>query len=72
MKLSPGVWYPIVGYENLYFINSLGQIKNSKGHKLTPIESNYGYKIDLRKNGQRETYLIKDLLQLQEDYYETM
>lgn len=55
-------WYPIPNYEGLYWINQKGQVRNKEGHILLQEMSKFGYKVELRKNGQREKLLVSDLL----------
>ena len=55
-------WYPIPNYEGLYWINQKGQVRNKEGHILLQEMSKFGYKIELRKNGQREKLLVADLI----------
>lgn len=57
-------WYPIPDYEGLYWINPKGQIRNKDGHILFQEPSKFGYKVELRKNGQRDKLLVVDLLRL--------
>lgn len=57
------MWKDIIGYENLYYINEYGDIKNNKGKILSPYISNKGYKcIDLSKNNIRSKYTIHRLV----------
>lgn len=55
-------WYPIPNYEGLYWINQEGQVCNKEGHILLQELSKFGYKVELRKNGQRDKLLVSDLL----------
>lgn len=53
---------PIPGYEDLYWIDSTGNILNRSEHYMKPIKTDKGDIVELRKNGQRERLYIKDLL----------
>lgn len=55
-------WWPIVGYEGSYYINLEGQVCNSEGHLIKPIASKDGWRVELRKYGQRERLLIEQLV----------
>lgn len=57
-------WHPIPNYEGLYWINQEGQVCNKEGHILFQEPSKFGYKVELRKNGQRDKLLVADLLRL--------
>lgn len=57
-------WYPIPGYEGLYWINCKGHIRNTDGHILSQEPSKFGCKVELRKNGQREKLLVSELIAL--------
>lgn len=63
VNLSDGSWTPIPHYEGYYWINPQGEVCNIDGHKIKPIESKSGLRVELRKNGQRETLLIVDILE---------
>ncbi len=52
---------PIPGYEGLYWIDSAGQVLNRSNHYMKPIKTDKGYMVELRKDGQRERFLIRDL-----------
>ena len=64
MYSNPSLWTPIPGYENYYWIDKEGSVKNRDGHILKPIESSKGLMIELRCLGQREKVLVSDLLKL--------
>lgn len=53
---------PIPGYEDLYWIDSAGNVLNRSDHYMKPIKTDKGDMVELRKNGQRERLYIKDLL----------
>lgn len=53
---------PIPGYEDLYWIDSAGNVLNRSNHYMKPIKTDKGDMVELRKNGQRERLYIKDLL----------
>lgn len=50
------VWKDVVGYEGLYFVSSLGRIKNASGKilKQTPIDGRY-LRVSLWKDGKQKT-----------------
>lgn len=54
---------PIPGYEDLYWIDSAGNVLNRSDHYMKPIKTDKGDMVELRKNGQRERLYIKDLLE---------
>lgn len=63
------IWKPIIGYENLYEISNLGNVKslNAYNHKKELIMScpvhHSGYKIViLSKNKHRKTFLVHQLV----------
>lgn len=53
---------PIPGYEGLYWIDCAGQILNRSSHYMKPIKTNNGCMVELRKDGQRERLLIRELV----------
>lgn len=53
---------PIPGYEDLYWVDSAGNVLNRSDHYMKPIKTDKGDMVELRKNGQRERLYIKDLL----------
>lgn len=57
-----GEWAPIPGYDGVYFINRLGFVCNIDGHIIKATPSKAGLRVELRKNGQRERFLVLDLL----------
>lgn len=57
-------WAPIPGYEGYYYINREGLVCNRAGHLIKPVASKSGNRVELRKFGQRDRPLIKELLQL--------
>lgn len=61
---NPSLWTPIPGYENYYWIDKEGSVKNKDGHVLKPIESSRGPMVELRCLGQREKVLVANLLKL--------
>jgi hypothetical protein len=57
------IWKEIKGYENLYWINKLGEIKTKKGTILTPQKNQNGYyRIGLTKNKQTKRCYLHVLL----------
>jgi hypothetical protein len=57
------IWKEIKGYENLYWINKLGEIKNKNGYILTPQKNQNGYyRIGLTKNKKIKRYYLHVLL----------
>ncbi len=52
---------PIPGYEGLYWIDSAGQVLNRSNHYMKPIKTDKGYMVELRKDGQRERFFIREL-----------
>lgn len=54
--------YQIPGYEGLYWIAMNGSVFNQVNHPLKLIKTNNGAAVELRKDGQRETYLVRDLM----------
>ena len=57
------MWKDIIGYENLYQINELGQIKNKNGKIKSQNVINSGYLVvDLYKNNVRHTLLVHRLV----------
>lgn len=60
------VWKPIKGYENLYEISDLGNVKSLITNKiLKPMISNSGYcRVDLFKNHNRNQFSIHRLVAL--------
>lgn len=55
-------WREIPGYEGLYWVNQKGNVVNSAGHTLAVYSSRYGPKVELRRDGQRDTFLIDRVL----------
>ena len=53
---------PIPGYEGLYWIDSAGNVINRVNHYMKPIKTDKGYMVELRKDGQRERFLIRELV----------
>ncbi len=53
---------PISGYEGLYWIDSAGNIINRSNHYMKPIKTDKGHMVELRKDGQREKLLIRELM----------
>lgn len=54
--------FPIPEYENLYWIDSAGNVINRSNHYMKPIHTDKGAMVELRKNGQRERLYVKELL----------
>ena len=63
-NLQDGSWVPIPLYEGKYLINPHGEVCNSKGHILKPIQTNTGSYIELHMLGQRDRISVDDLLLL--------
>lgn len=59
--MDKSILRPIPGYEGLYWIDSACQVLNRSNHYMKPIKTDKGYMVELRKNGQRERFLIRDL-----------
>lgn len=56
-------WKMIKGYEGKYWLNPEGEVKNSRGLILKPIDLGHGMKaVDLYGNGLRTRKLITELL----------
>ena len=53
---------PIPGYEGLYWIDSAGNVLNRSNHYMKPIKTDKGCMVELRKDGQREKFLIRELV----------
>lgn len=63
--MSKEIWKDIKGYENIYQISNLGNVKNIKKDKLLKpfISNKTGYlQIDLSKNGIKERFSIHRLV----------
>ena len=58
---------PIPGYEGLYWIDSAGNVLNRSKHYMKPINTDKGYMVELRKDGQRERFLVRELVIKSED-----
>lgn len=58
---------PIPGYEGLYWIDSAGNVLNRSKHYMKPIKTDKGYMVELRKDGQRERFLVRELVIKSED-----
>ena len=57
------IYMDIKGYEGIYQVSNLGNIRNSKGKVLKPIKSSEGYmQIVLCKNGEHKRYYIHRLV----------
>lgn len=54
--------YPIPGYEGLYWIDNAGNVLNRSNHYMKPIQTDKGCVVELRKNGQREKLLVRELV----------
>lgn len=52
----------IPGYTGYYIELDTGHVYNSEGHRLKPIPSKQGLKVELRRPGLRERLLIEDLV----------
>ena len=52
-------WRPVVGYEGLYEVSSIGRVRNVVREKiLTPSDSNGYCTIGLRRDGKHKTKLV--------------
>lgn len=50
------IWRDVVGYEGIYQVSNLGNVKNSRGHILKPSNTSTGYPgLTLCKNKERKT-----------------
>lgn len=56
-------WRPIKGYELLYFVSTLGRIKNYRGKIIKPVNATGGYlMVGLYKNKLRKPFFIHRLV----------
>lgn len=53
---------PIPGYEDLYWIDTAGNVINRSKHYMKPIQTDKGCVVELRKEGQREKLLVRELV----------
>lgn len=60
--MSDSKFHPIPGYEGLYWIDVAGNVLNRANHYMKPIRTDKGLVVELRKNGQREKFLVRDLV----------
>jgi hypothetical protein len=60
--MTEEIWKDIVGYENLYTISNLGNIKNKKGKLLVKSSTVRGYLQITLNNKKPKTYLVHRLL----------
>lgn len=59
------VWKDIVGYEGLYQVSNLGNVKNKKGKKIKPRKNKNGYyQVCLSKNNKNKNHYIHKLVAL--------
>ena len=57
------MWKQVSGYENVYFINEFGEVKNSQGKFIKPQKRADGYlQYQLSKNGIRRMHKIHRLV----------
>ena len=57
------IWKEIKGYEGLYYVSNLGNVKNNKGIVLKICQDTGGYSIlGLRKNNKTKTKTIHRLV----------
>lgn len=62
MLNSEEIWKPVKGYENLYFVSNLGNIKNNRRVlKIHPQNSGY-LQITFTKEGKRKKFLVHRLV----------
>ena len=54
--------YPVPGYEDLYWVDSAGNVLNRSNHYMKPIQTDKGCMVELRKNGQRERLLVREIV----------
>lgn len=54
--------YPIPGYAGLYWIDDSGNVINRSGHFMKQTRTDKGCVVELRKDGQREKILVRELL----------
>ena len=54
--------HPVPGYEGFYWIDSAGNVLNRANHYMKPIQTDKGSVVELRKNGQREKLLVREIL----------
>jgi len=64
--IDASVFHPIPGYEGLYWIDSAGNVLNRSEHYMKPMYTEKGPVVELRKNGQRERFFVKDLVTIVE------
>lgn len=56
------VWKPIPGYEGYYWMNSKGQVKNSKGKYIAQTDCGGGlFKVKFQAKGQVEEKYVSTL-----------
>lgn len=60
--MSDNNLYPIPGYTGLYWIDAAGNVMNRSGHYMKHIRTDKGCVVELRKEGQREKVLVRELL----------
>lgn len=57
------VWKPVLEYEGLYLVSSLGRVKNEKGQVLKGPRTPKGYiRIQLTKQGESKNFLVHRLV----------
>jgi hypothetical protein len=60
------IFYPLKGYENLYFISKNGKIKNKDGDIIKPFLSPDRYlRVQLFKDGKKRNFYLHRLLAIQ-------
>lgn len=66
LNFQEEIWKPIEGYEGLYDVSSLGNIKNIITYRiLKPVRNGYGYlRVFLRKNNKTFTLKVHRLVAL--------
>jgi len=59
------IWKSIPGYENIYQVSNLGQIKNSSGKIMKLRQEDKGYlKITLNKKGIKTTFRVHQIVMI--------
>lgn len=65
MKTTHEVWMPVPGYEGLYEVSNLGQVRNSETGLILSAGLNRGYRhVSLHRDGRRSTKYIQRLVLL--------
>lgn len=64
MELTNKVYLPIPGFFGGYLISSDGEVINRDGHTIKPIQAKDGLRVELRRFGQRDRFLVDDLVKI--------